>query len=207
MNFSEYFPNNNLLNDVVNNDWSTAYTLELEIASRLPVSKYMNTTQADTRPVHVYFNRNLQETLSNQNDPELPTIFEDFKTFPMNVIMCDSWSQLSEIMPKKPRYFTFCETELQHTPVNEIIKMVDTLAKLVGIEEKLSISVGIHKTTPIELIKELQMYLLRLGKNQEMIALQLAQWPYIQVPDLKTKSKPPKSSDEEKDKENKKRGN
>ena len=40
-----------------------------------------------------------------------------------------------------------------------------------------------------------------------MIALQLAQWPYIQVPDLKTKSKPPKSSDEEKDKENKKRGN
>jgi hypothetical protein len=52
----------------------------------------------------------------------------------------------------------------------------------------------------LTLIKEMQMYMLRLGKNQEILAIQLAQWPFIQISENKKRQKSEETTDKKKGK-------
>lgn len=160
-------------------DWSTAYTLEREIADRLPVSKYMN-TQQDTRPVHLYFNRDIPKMCHTS------LMKAELDDLPRNVLYCTGWSELTDKINLRPKSICFHVGELVHTSAVEIVNMVNTLAKLIGMEETISVTLGVDKETKYQLVKDLQKSnifgimptTISFGADETIKALQ-AQWNNI----------------------------
>jgi len=134
--------------------WSTIYTIDGKPVLNDSVSKYMNTTKhnTDTRPVHLYFHRNIAEL-----GPYTEGMDEDIASMERQIIVCSNWSELASTLTLQPKSIAFDETEFRHTSAIEILNMVRTLAKLVDMDpQKIAIAVTISKNTPLSTIKELQ---------------------------------------------------
>lgn len=152
LNNSIGYTNEGILEDT---HWSTPYTNEGKLGQPALVSKYMmNTTNEDLldiRPVHVYFDRDIQKVGEFTQE-----VLDEVNNFPRRNVFCHSWSELSAAMKLSPKTIAFHETELKYTSAIEIVNMVRTLSKLVGIDDTINISVSITKDTQLKTIKELQ---------------------------------------------------
>lgn len=104
----------------------------------------------DIREVHLYFNRLISKNYLTGSIEYSLSILE------RKVISCTSWDDLSEKLKLKPKSICFHYSELEHCTALEIVNMVNTLCKLVGIDYKMSITVGVGKTAEYRLIKELE---------------------------------------------------
>ena len=131
--------------------WSTAYTLEQDIASRLPVSKSIDIKKdsqmndvIDNRPVHIYFGKDV--TYHTVAAPDLAR----------QIIYCSSWNELVEHFKLKPVSICVNSSHTEKSSLIEIINMMDTFAKLVGMANKLTITLGLNNDTEYGLVKEAQ---------------------------------------------------
>jgi len=169
-------------------DCSTTCTIDGKPILDDSVSKCMNTTILanpneqieDTRPAHLYFNRNLPDVYTT-------TPLTDFhKDLPTRIIYCASWSELSEKMKLDPKTICFHVNELQHSSAVEIVNMVNTLVKLLNNKNDTTVSVGIDSDTDYNLIKDLQKSnifgiipsTVSFGSEETIKGLQ-AQWHHI----------------------------
>jgi len=134
----------------------------------------------DTRPVHLYFNRNLPVEYTT-------TKITDFhKDLPTRIIYCASWSELSEKMKLDPKTICFHVSELQHSSAVEIVNMVHTLVKLLNNQNNTTVTVGIDSDTDYDIIKDLQKSnifgimpsTISFGSEETIKGLQ-AQWHHI----------------------------
>lgn len=110
----------------------------------------MTNQDIDNRPVHLYFGRKLSEL---QLTPEL---IEKVDSMARKVYICTSWADLAEHLKKQPKSICVCHTELEFSSAVEIVNMIRTLSKLVGLDEEIKISVGIGPAFPYDQIKILQ---------------------------------------------------
>lgn len=131
--------------------WSTGSTLERDIASRLSVSKSIDIKKdsqmndvIDNRPVHIYFGK--YEKYSTVATPELAR----------QIIYCSSWNELVEHFKLKPVSICVNSSHTEKSSLIEIINMIDTFAKLVGMANKLTVTLGLNKDTEHALVKEAQ---------------------------------------------------
>lgn len=165
--------------------WSTTYTIDGKPVLNDSVSNCMNTTilahhVEDSRPVHLYFNRNLPDTY------RLSEMKGKLVELPVNIIYCFSWSELSEQMKLRPKTICFHANELQTTSAVEIVNMVHTLAKLLGNNTNITVTVGVDSDTEYSVIKDLQKSNIfgiipssaSFGFEETMKACQ-AQWNHI----------------------------
>lgn len=105
----------------------------------------------DNQPVHLFFNRQLASEYLSESAKQ--TLINDLER---RVIPSDNWNDLSEKLKLRPKSICFYHSELEHTSAINIVNMVGTLSKLVGLDYQITITVSIDKTTPYKLVKELQ---------------------------------------------------
>ena len=136
---------------VEDNHWSTACTLEQDIASRLPVSKSIDIKKdsqmndvIDNRPVHIYFGKDVP--YNTVATPELAR----------QIVYCSSWNEVVELFKLNPVSICVNSVHTEKSSLIETINMMDTFAKLVGMAHKLTITLGLNKDTDHALIKEAQ---------------------------------------------------
>lgn len=103
---------------------------------------------AAPRDIHLYFNREVKEV------PE--EIKALLKTSCRKIVFCTNWSELGEFMKNSPKSICVHANELKHTSSVEIVNMIKTLAKLVEVENNISISVGVDHKTSFADVKEFQ---------------------------------------------------
>lgn len=108
------------------------------------------TTAIDDRPVHLYFGRELDELKLT------PELLEKIDSMSRKVYICKSWSDLPEHLKKQPKSICFSHTELEYSSAMEIVNMVQTLSKLVGLAEEIKIAVGVGADLSYDQIKLLQ---------------------------------------------------
>jgi len=104
------------------------------------------------RITHLYFTR-------EQDIPELNAtddLWDKINSMPRRVIMCTSWAELPEKLKLNPESICFNYRELKYSSAVEIVNMVRTMSKLVGLTYTIKISVEVGKNTPHETIKTLQ---------------------------------------------------
>lgn len=136
------------------------YTIDYDTANkRRDASKYLyvlgikmksDAATRDSKFLHLYFNRNM-ETL--QLTPET---MEALERSPNNVLMCKDWSDLAEKVKLNPMGICFSYDELNYSSAIEIVNMVKTLSKLVGVPHDIVITVDVSKDTDASIIKVLQ---------------------------------------------------
>lgn len=105
----------------------------------------------DTRPIHLFFNRHIATNYLNENVNK--TLIYDLDS---RVIPCNNWDELSTNLKLKPKSICFHVDELEHISSIELVNMVKTLSRLVGIDYNISITVAITKKTTYKMIKELK---------------------------------------------------
>lgn len=108
------------------------------------------TNTIDDRLVHLYFGRELNELKLT------PEIIEKTNSMPRKVYICTSWADLPEHLKKHPKSICFSHTELQFSSAMEIVNMIQTLSKLVELDEEIKIAVGVGADLSYDQIKLLQ---------------------------------------------------
>lgn len=101
------------------------------------------------KPVHLYFHRHyIKEYVADTIDffTELPNL----------IIPCESWHELSQYLLLQPSTICVHVDELSHSSAIEIVNMVNTLGKLVGLGYEVTITIAVNKNTPYNIIKQLQ---------------------------------------------------
>ena len=111
---------------------------------------FLNTTTNDARPVHLFFGSLIDKVAFDEQAIEV------IQNQPRRISFCNSWNDLGERLKLKPLSIGICVNELQKTSAVELVNMISTVAKLVGIDYNIPIAVAINKSTPYSLIKELQ---------------------------------------------------
>lgn len=110
----------------------------------------LNYVAAHLRPVHVYFlTKDPQKIFAN--DDKIA-----FSTLQRKIVFATNWGEMAELFKQKPESLCINADGLNETSLFELVNMVDTFAKLVGIEKEISISLAVYKHTPHSLIKEAQ---------------------------------------------------
>lgn len=99
------------------------------------------------RQVHLFFNRLLSENY-------LDGIKDSLMSLQIQVIPCKSWDELSNLLKLDVVSICFHNSELQFCSAVEIISMVETLCKLVGNKNKITITVGLSKSCSYNTVKE-----------------------------------------------------
>lgn len=107
--------------------------------------------QIDNRPVHLYFGREYVKDL--KMTPELQAQVDGMTH---KVIMCNSWSELPDLLKTNPNSICFSEGELQFSSAVEIVNMVRTLSKLVNVTKEINVAIDLSKNTNYSTIKEYQ---------------------------------------------------
>ena len=104
----------------------------------------------DSRPTHLLFKINDPNYVSDEFKDTLENGLE------RRIILCTSWEDLGQNLKLKPLSICFFYNILEDQSVHEIISMITTLGRLVGIVYKMSFTMGIRKDTPHNLIKNIQ---------------------------------------------------
>lgn len=104
----------------------------------------------EDRPIHLYFSRKPVTLMLG------PDIMEKLNKLPKRMIPCSSWSMLPEFLKEKPVAICFSHSELKYSSAVEIVNMVHTLSKLVGVTHDIPISVSVDLSVDINTIKLLQ---------------------------------------------------
>jgi len=73
----------------------------------------------------------------------------------VNILCCHAWSDLVELLKTQPKSICVNADELQYTSCIEIVNMINTLAKLSGID-KITVTLGVNKNTTLQQVKEAQ---------------------------------------------------
>lgn len=103
----------------------------------------------DARTIHLLFHRICQ--------PEFMTgVSKELAELERNIRVCDSWSQLTELIKLRPKSICFHSNELNYSSAVEIVNMVHTLTKLVNLDYEITVTVSVDKTVDYSTIKELQ---------------------------------------------------
>jgi DNA-binding NarL/FixJ family response regulator len=104
------------------------------------------------RITHLYFTR--EEDIAELNPTD--DLWNKISSMSRQVIMCTSWSELPEKLKLQPDSICFNYRELKHSSAVEILNMVRTMSKLVGLTYAIKIVVDVGKDTSYETIKLLQ---------------------------------------------------
>lgn len=136
--------------------WSIPCTIDGKDLTMNVVSKSIDekkevqvNTKIDNRPIHLFFHRNYM------NDP-LGNTMDKFDKLPHNIHLCESWSQLADLIKLNPKTICFHANELNYSSAIEIVNMVNTIRKLVNIEHEITVTVAVDDNTNYKTIKELQ---------------------------------------------------
>ena len=115
----------------------------------LSVDDNMTSSVCDPRPIHLYFGHRVT----------VPSISKEFrdtmKSLSHRVIICNSWGTLIELLKLNPVSIAVCAREFKSTSIFEIVNMIKTLSKLVGVED-MPIAVAVYKDTDFVFVKQLQ---------------------------------------------------
>lgn len=106
--------------------------------------------QQDDRPIHLFFKKNILNYLSDEIRYKIENELERRSVF------CESWDDLSTYLNMRPRSICFFNYENEFGDINEILAMIETMSKLVGINYLIPVTIGVRKTTPYKLVKEVQ---------------------------------------------------
>lgn len=107
----------------------------------------MNT---DSRPIHLIFKKDDPTYLTD----EMRNILEN--DLERRAILCTSWEDLGQNLKLKPLSICFFLNTLGDQSIYDVISMINTLGRLVGINYKISFSMGIRADTPYALVKNSQ---------------------------------------------------
>lgn len=105
--------------------------------------------QNDNKPVHLFFSRLLNKDYLQ--DVKSPLIQLEHK-----IELCSSWDSLLDKFRLRPTTICVHYSELESCSALEIVNMVETLKKLVGLNYNITITIGITKQTSFQLVKDLQ---------------------------------------------------
>lgn len=100
-------------------------------------------------PIHIYFIKKNPEMFPDR-------VRQFLENGERQIMFAQNWSDVAELLRLAPKSLCVNADALHNTTLFEIINMVDTFAKLVGINHEIPISLSIHKHTPTRLIKEAQ---------------------------------------------------
>lgn len=136
-------------------DGSTPYTIDLNLLLRPLVSKSIDVMKdvqmnIDIRPVHLYFGRDKEKLHMT------PELLEKINSMSHKIIMCHNWDDIPELLKLNPEGICFSYDELNYSTAVDIVNMVRTLSKLVGVKTTIPIAVDISKETKLETVKILQ---------------------------------------------------
>ena len=104
---------------------------------------------SDQNLVHLYFGR------ETENIGIKEAVKEIIKQFQRNIVVCGSWSELPSHLSKDVHSICFHPSELEHSCAEDIVNMVGTMSKLVGINHPITVTVGILKNTKYSTVKSL----------------------------------------------------
>lgn len=107
-------------------------------------------TVTDRRPVHLYFSRQVGRLDLTEEDLKI------VNSQPRKIIICRSWNELPEKLRLPVKSICVDPIEFESSSAMEVVNMVNTLCKLVGKADKISISAAVWRDTPYSLVKELQ---------------------------------------------------
>lgn len=138
--------------------WSTAYTVECDpirdelVSKSIDIKKdtRMSEETIDTRPVHIYFMKEIPETVSSERFKEIEP------TLSRKIVCCTNWAEMAEMFKLNPTSLCVNSAQLHNQSLIEIINMVETFSKLVGIEHDIAITLGVNNDTPYQIVKESQ---------------------------------------------------
>ena len=173
-------PEYKVFNSIISSTGSTyedeQYVLEL-------LSTIMNNNAIrlpNEKPIHLCFFRNLPVAYTTDE------FLQKLKELPVNIIFCDSWEKFTRNLKLCPNSATFGVDGLSKDSIEEIVSMINTLSKLVGGNNNISITARIDKNTTYDTIKLLQKSNIAgiipacadFGEQETMKAWQ-AQWTNI----------------------------
>lgn len=111
------------------------------------------TTEGDsghTRPYHIYYANEAPLAIDSASFRKLePSLIR-------KIMYCSDWNELSEMFKLKPASMCVNAKHFKDQSCIEIISMLETLARLVGCDKNMSITLGINTDTPYKLVKEAQ---------------------------------------------------
>lgn len=103
----------------------------------------------DSRPVHLFFNRLLEKGYLKDIKPQLDSLEH-------KVVACQSWRELPEKLKLSPKSVCFHANELNFSSATEIVSMVRTMARLEGLYEDITVTVGVDYDTTYQTVQELK---------------------------------------------------
>lgn len=113
--------------------------------------KLLPEVNPDTRPVHLYFAK------EKPKQSKMDQINLIYPTLDRKIIFCTEWTKVAKLLQCHP-VASICINvhHFSHFSLIEIVSMVATLAKLVNCHNHISVTIGIFKDTPYDIIKESQ---------------------------------------------------
>lgn len=104
----------------------------------------------DSRPTHIYFAKKCPEVA------DVADVNALCNNLPKHILYATNWSEMADLFKYRPESICVNAVFLEDTTLFEIINMIDTFARLVGIEKEVSITLGVNRSTPYRLVKDAQ---------------------------------------------------
>ena len=134
-------------NPMGNLDVSTSMTND--VIHIFPKNNGTASTQIDQGLVHLYFDRGADKLGTAEEIKEL------LKVFPRKIFVCKSWAELPSFLTKDVHSICFHPSELEYSSAEDIVNMVGTMSKLVGIDHPITVTTGVLKNTKYSTVKSL----------------------------------------------------
>lgn len=106
-------------------------------------------TKVSNKPIHIWFMKFNNPQTIHQID-----VLKD--KLEKKVVFASNWSEVLELFNEHPTSLCVNCSQIEESNLFEIITMIETFAKLVGLNKKVSISILVNKTTSLNTVKEAQ---------------------------------------------------